>query len=38
MKVGITLPQVGDMATRENVIELAKAADREGINSLWGLR
>jgi probable F420-dependent oxidoreductase len=37
MRVGITLPQVGEPATRENVIELAKAADREGIDSLWVL-
>jgi probable F420-dependent oxidoreductase len=37
MKIGITLPQVGEMATRENVIELAMAADREGIDSLWVL-
>src|ERR687888_616703 len=37
MKVGITLPQVGEKATRENVIELAKAADREEIDSLWVL-
>lgn len=37
MRVGITLPQVGESATRENVIELAKAADREGVDSLWVL-
>jgi probable F420-dependent oxidoreductase len=37
MMVGITLPQVGEPATRENVIELAKAADSEGIDSLWVL-
>src|ERR671922_1097866 len=37
MKVGITLPQVGEQATRENVIELAKTADRERIDSLWVL-
>jgi probable F420-dependent oxidoreductase len=37
MRVGITLPQVGEPATRENVIELAKGADREGIDSLWVL-
>jgi probable F420-dependent oxidoreductase len=37
MKVGMTLPQVGEMATRENVIELAKAAERERIDSLWVL-
>lgn len=37
MKIGITLPQVGEMATRENVIKLATVADREGIDSLWVL-
>ena len=37
MKVGITLPQVGEMATRENVIELAKASEMERIDSLWVL-
>jgi len=37
MRVGITLPQVGEQATRANVIELAKTADREGIDSLWVL-
>src|ERR671931_502956 len=37
MKVGMTLPQVGEMATKENIIELAKAADREGVDSLWVL-
>ena len=37
MRVGITIPQVGEPATRENVIELVKAADREGIDSLWVL-
>ena len=37
MRVGITLPQVGEQATRANVIELAKTADKEGIDSLWVL-
>lgn len=37
MKVGMTLPQVGEMATRKNVIELAKASDAEEIDSLWVL-
>src|ERR671930_187705 len=37
MKVGITLPQVGEQATRENVTEVAKAAERERIDSLWVL-
>ena len=36
MKVGITLPQVGEMATRENVIGLAKAVDREKELTLYG--
>lgn len=35
MKVGTILPQVGEMATRENVIEMAKRADSEGVDSLW---
>ena len=37
MNVGITLPQIGEMATRENVIELAKQSEMEGIDSLWVL-
>ncbi|MDQ6667374.1 MAG: TIGR03619 family F420-dependent LLM class oxidoreductase [Thermoproteota archaeon] len=35
MKIGITLPQVGPQATRENVIELAKMAEQERLDSLW---
>jgi probable F420-dependent oxidoreductase len=37
MKVGITLPQVGQPVTREDVIELAKAAEAEEVDSLWVL-
>jgi alkanesulfonate monooxygenase SsuD/methylene tetrahydromethanopterin reductase-like flavin-dependent oxidoreductase (luciferase family) len=37
MRVGITLPRIGEQATRENVIELAKTAYKEGIDSLWVL-
>lgn len=37
MKVGITLPQIGETATRENIIELAKESEMEGIDSLWVL-
>jgi probable F420-dependent oxidoreductase len=37
MKVGITIPQVGETATRKNVIELAKASEAEEIDSLWVL-
>ena len=35
MKVGITLPQVGQQATRENAIHTANLAEKEGFNSLW---
>ena len=35
MKVGITLPQAGQQATRENVIQMAKNAESEGFDSLW---
>ncbi|HKG86939.1 MAG TPA: LLM class flavin-dependent oxidoreductase, partial [Nitrososphaeraceae archaeon] len=35
MKVGITLPQAGQQATRENVIQMAKSAESEGFDSLW---
>jgi probable F420-dependent oxidoreductase len=35
LKVGITLPQAGQQATRENVIQMAKNAESEGFDSLW---
>ena len=35
MKIGITLPQVGQQATRENVLKLAIDAEKEGLDSLW---
>ena len=35
MKVGITLPQAGQQATRENVIHIAQNAESEGFDSLW---
>jgi probable F420-dependent oxidoreductase len=35
MKVGISLPQAGQQATRENVIQMAKNAENEGFDSLW---
>jgi alkanesulfonate monooxygenase SsuD/methylene tetrahydromethanopterin reductase-like flavin-dependent oxidoreductase (luciferase family) len=35
MKAGILLPQVGDSATRENVVYISKEAEREGLNSIW---
>lgn len=37
MKVGLVLPQTGDSATRENVLYIAKEAERQGLNSVWVL-
>jgi probable F420-dependent oxidoreductase len=33
--VGVTLPQTGQQATRENIIQMAKNAEDEGFDSLW---
>src|SRR5919206_4038115 len=35
MKVGILLPQTGELATRENVLYIGKEAEKEGFDSLW---
>ena len=35
MKVGLVLPQAGQQATRENVVQIAKSAEGEGLDSLW---
>ncbi|MFL6460585.1 MAG: LLM class F420-dependent oxidoreductase [Nitrososphaeraceae archaeon] len=35
MKIGITLPQAGQQATRGNVIQMANLAEKEGFDSLW---
>jgi alkanesulfonate monooxygenase SsuD/methylene tetrahydromethanopterin reductase-like flavin-dependent oxidoreductase (luciferase family) len=35
MKVGIVLPQTGQQATKDNVIELAQKSEKEGFDSLW---
>jgi probable F420-dependent oxidoreductase len=35
MKVGIVLPQSGDSATRDNVLYIAKEAEKEGLDSVW---
>ena len=35
MKAGILLPQLGDSATRENVLYTAKEAEKEGLDSVW---
>jgi probable F420-dependent oxidoreductase len=37
MKVGMFLPQVGELATKENILYIAKEAEREGIDSVWVL-
>ena len=35
MKAGILLPQSGDSATRDNVLYIAKEAERESLDSVW---
>jgi len=35
MKVGITLPESGQEASTENIIQVAKQAENEGFDSLW---
>jgi probable F420-dependent oxidoreductase len=35
MKAGILLPQTGESATRENILFVAKEAEKEGLDSLW---
>jgi probable F420-dependent oxidoreductase len=37
MKIGMFLPQVGEYATKENILYIAKEAEKEGINSVWVL-
>jgi len=37
MKVGMFLPQFGECATKENILYIAKEAEKEGIDSLWVL-
>lgn len=35
MKVGIILPQTGDLATSENILYIGKEAEKEGFDSVW---
>jgi alkanesulfonate monooxygenase SsuD/methylene tetrahydromethanopterin reductase-like flavin-dependent oxidoreductase (luciferase family) len=35
MKVGITLPNLGPQATRENILSLSTRSEKEGFDSLW---
>jgi probable F420-dependent oxidoreductase len=37
MKVGMFLPQFGEYATKENILYIAKEAEKEGVDSLWVL-
>lgn len=37
MKVGMFLPQVGEYATKENILYMAKESEKEGIDSVWVL-
>ena len=37
MKAGMLLPQLGDTVTRDNVIYIAKEAEKEGLDSVWVL-
>ena len=37
MKFGITLPQLGNQATRENLIRYAKMSEESGFDSVWVL-
>jgi alkanesulfonate monooxygenase SsuD/methylene tetrahydromethanopterin reductase-like flavin-dependent oxidoreductase (luciferase family) len=37
MKAGILLPQAGEPATKENVLYIAKEAEKEGLDSVWVL-
>jgi probable F420-dependent oxidoreductase len=35
LKIGVSLPQAGQQATRGNIIQMAKNAESEGFDSLW---
>ncbi|MBV9175963.1 MAG: TIGR03619 family F420-dependent LLM class oxidoreductase [Nitrososphaeraceae archaeon] len=35
MKIGITLPQIGQQATKDNIIHVAREAEKEGFDSVW---
>ena len=35
MKVGISLPQLGASATRQNILQMAKRSEQEGFDSVW---
>ena len=37
MKVGLFLPQIGEYATKENILYIAREAEKERIDSVWVL-
>jgi probable F420-dependent oxidoreductase len=37
MKAGMLLPHLGDSVTRDNVLYIAKEAEKEGLDSVWAL-
>ncbi|MGA6989918.1 MAG: TIGR03619 family F420-dependent LLM class oxidoreductase [Nitrososphaeraceae archaeon] len=37
MKIGLTLPQAGEQATKDNIVDTAKKAEKEGFDSVWVL-
>lgn len=37
MKSGIMLPHLGESATRENIVYVAKEAEKQGLDSVWAL-
>jgi probable F420-dependent oxidoreductase len=37
MKAGIMLPHLGENATRENLLYVAKESEKQGLDSLWAL-
>jgi probable F420-dependent oxidoreductase len=37
MKAGMLLPHLGDSVTRDNIIYIAKEAEKEGLDSVWVL-
>jgi hypothetical protein len=37
MKVGITLPNLGPQATKDNLLQTAIHAEKEGFDSVWTL-
>ena len=35
MKIGLALPHLGPEATKENILQIAVDAEKEGLDSLW---